>query len=88
MGSSKPEPEWEYFETGSEPEFFVTHTKIEPAEGGNLRVFCYVKRHTNRLHLLYTVIVPPADLATMARKSLSAASDAHNLAMWKDFTEH
>ena len=84
----QPEPNWEYFETGSEPEFFVTHTKIESAGGGNLRIFCYVERHKGQLHLLYTAIVPPKALAMMARTSMSAAAEAHNQAMFSGASEH
>lgn len=82
MGFSRqPEPTWEYFETGSEPEYFVTHTRLEVVQGGNIRIYCYVKRH-DRMHLLYTAIVPPSDLAEMARKSMQVAAEAHNSSLW------
>jgi hypothetical protein len=73
------ETAYQYIETGREPEYFVTHVRTEPADGDNIRVMAYAKRHTNELHLLYTAIVPPACLAIIGRQCLHAASAGHNL---------
>lgn len=88
MGHAKPQPVGELFETGTEPEFFITDTRLEDAGGGNVRIFCYARRKLNELHLLYTVVVPAESLVAMARKAMHAASDSHNLRIWEADTEH
>lgn len=88
MASSRqPEPK-KTFETGAEPEFFATHVRMEPAGGGNIRVFVYSERHGAELHLLFTTVVPSQALAVMGRQALAASGDAHNLAVWEDEFRH
>jgi len=80
-----------YFETGSEPEVFITEIKLEDAGGNNIRVFAYHTRHGNERHLVFTVIVPIGNLATMGRQALRAAVDVFNGRMWAtaiEDTEH
>jgi hypothetical protein len=83
MASGKPQPSREFFETGSEPEFFVTFHKWEPAGGGNVRCFAYAERRPGQFHLLYTTIMPMADMGQSARRALHAIADAHNIAQWE-----
>jgi hypothetical protein len=67
----------EYFETGGEPEYFVTHTRTEQASEGNVRIFHYAKRGERNLHLLFTTIVPIKELVGFARLELAAATGHH-----------
>lgn len=81
-GSSKPQPEREYVETGGEPGYFVSEIRTETV-GGNITVYAYQLRHGKDLHLLFTATVSAKDLATMARQAMEAAADAHNVEEWK-----
>ena len=82
MATSQPPKMREAVESGLEPEFFVTETRMEPAGGGNIRVYCYAERH-GVLQLLYTAVVPAPLLAVMGRQAMQAGADAHNLEMWE-----
>ncbi len=85
----QPKPNREFFETGREPEYFVTFTKTEPAGNGNVRVFCYSERHPGEFHLLYTAICPAAKLAVMGRRAIAASTEEIDIAQWRDDpTEH
>jgi hypothetical protein len=84
MVGSVKQIERQFVETGAEPEFFVNHTRIEVAAGGNVRIFCYSERHKGEFHLLYIAVVPAKELAEMSRRSLAASSDARNLEQWGD----
>lgn len=88
MENAKPEPEREYIESGSEPEYFATSFRMESAGAGNIRVYVYSERHHKELHLLFTAVVPAQALAMMGRQALTAAGDAHNIAVWKDEFRH
>ena len=81
-GGVRMATEPQYFETGSEPEYFVTHTRVEAASAGNVRVFCYAERRKGEFHLLYSVVIPNKEMAEIARRGLMAAVDAHNVALW------
>lgn len=83
VGSTK-QIERNFIETGTEPEFFVTHTRTEAASGGNVRIFCYSERHKGEFQLLYIAVVPAKELAEIARRGLAASSDASNLEQWGD----
>ena len=87
MATSKPGPIREASETGLEPEYFVTETRMELAGGGNIRVYCYAERH-GKLQLLYTAIVPAPLLTIMGRKAMQAGAEAHNLEMWEADIAH
>ncbi len=82
MGSAKiGSTNFEYVETGNEPEYFITHTRAERAGGGNLRIYGYNQRG-NELRLVYTVIVPATALEHIARRGLHAATEEANLDIW------
>lgn len=82
MGSlAKPELVREYFETGTEPEFFVTEIRLEDAGAGNVRVFAYNLKHQRDAHLLFTVIVPIQDIIKMGRQAMDAGTGAFNALM-------
>lgn len=88
MASAKPQQDREFFETGREPEYFCTFTKIEPAGHGNTRIFCYAEKHPGEFHLVYTVVIPAESLAGMGRRAMEASADIHNLSQWtEDMTE-
>lgn len=88
MGSSKPAAEFDIIDAGNCPEFFATHTRMEPAGGGNIRVYVYNLRRGTELHLVYTVVVPAASLAVMARQASMASADAHNIEMFEGEFRH
>lgn len=74
------------FETGTEPEYFVTHiAKIEQASDGCLRLYLASERgRDHQLRLEFTAVVAVARLAVMAREALAFAADSHNVLMWQD----
>ena len=81
-----PNTKLEMLETGTEPEFFVTDVVAgESLPGGNVRMYCCARKR-DKLILLYTVVVPIENLAVMARQSAQIAAEAHNIALWDDFT--
>lgn len=60
------------------PEIFATHIgRIEPAGGGNVRVYVCVQRG-RAIEPIYTVVIPIENLAVMARQCQHAVSDVHN----------
>lgn len=72
----------EFYQTGTEPEFFVTHVvKAEAAAEGCLRLY-FAQRRGDVSILLYTVVVAVSDLAQIARTNLHNAADAHNIMAW------
>lgn len=87
MASRVPPADMRVFETGAEPEYFITHMRTELAGNGNVRVFAYALRRKTELHLLYTVIIPGEALTVMGRQCLQAGPEAHNLSMWNADTE-
>lgn len=77
MGMERPEAALPMLEMSC-PEYFVTDIgKIEHAGGGNLRVWCCVRRG-NVLEPVYTVVIPHDLLSQCARTCLQAAADVHN----------
>lgn len=82
MAASEREA-FEFIETGTEPEYFVTATRFEPAGNGNIRIYCYSSRG-RYLRLLYTTVMSAQDMARTSRDAGQAAAIAHNLKLWED----
>ncbi len=84
MGSANAEAMREFFETGSEPEYFCTFTRTMDAGNGNVRIFCYAERYKGQFHLLYTCVIPSPKLAGMGRRAVEASQTAAdtNFAGW------
>lgn len=72
-------PESELYQTGTEPEFFITRiAKIEIVSGGSLRIYCASEREaTHRLE--YTVIVPVELMAPMMVQMMHALANCERL---------
>lgn len=79
----------ELIETGTEPEYFITHlAKAEPLKNGLMRLYIASERR-DHLRLEYTVVVSPRELAEMCRAGLLIAADMHNLFMFQsDMTKN
>ena len=86
MGSVVARPDREFHENGSEPEFFVSYTRVEAAAPGLVRIFCYAERRKGQFHLVYTALVPSAALAIIGRKSVEVSTEARNLETWETDT--
>lgn len=84
MQRAKERQKPELHETGTEPEFFVSHiARAEPAGDGCVRLYIAAERH-GYLRLEYTVVTTTAGLASMARQALTIAADTHNLMIWAE----
>lgn len=74
----------EIYESGTEPEHFVTHLpKHERAGIGSVRLYLAVERH-GELHLKSTAVIPASALRTMARV-LDAIADELGLPFEPEF---
>ena len=71
--------ERELYQTGTEPEFFITKiAKVEIVSGGSLRIYCASERQA--MHRLeYTVIVPTEMMAPMMQQLMYALANCERL---------
>lgn len=76
----------ELYQTGVEPEYFVTEiAKFETACGGAMRLYCASAREGST-RLEYTVVIPMEVLARMARQLVEAVAEARNDAVMQGQT--
>jgi hypothetical protein len=68
----------EIFETGGEPEFFVTDATYEFIDREHVMVRCF-RRQRGALRLQFTCIVPTTNLSIIARQAAQASAEAHTI---------
>jgi hypothetical protein len=69
----------EIYESGAEPEFFITHFgRVEVLPGGCVRIYCCSQRDPAHLRVEFSAIVPVDRLIVMANDALRIAAEESN----------